>query len=148
MAKEVAGLIKLQIKGGAANPSPPVGPALGAKGVNIMEFCKQFNARTQDQAGKLIPVIITVYRDKSFEFIIKSPPVAVQLMEAANLQKGSPEPNRNKVGSVSWDQVKSIAEVKMNDLNCFTLESAMKMVAGTARSMGITVAGTPPFSGD
>jgi large subunit ribosomal protein L11 len=148
MAKEVAGLIKLQIKGGAANPSPPVGPALGAKGVNIMEFCKQFNARTQEQAGKLIPVIITVYKDKTFEFIIKSPPVAVQLMEAAKLQKGSPEPNRNKVGSVTWDQVQTIAEVKMNDLNCFTLESAMKMVAGTARSMGITVAGTPPFSGD
>ncbi|MCX6272247.1 MAG: 50S ribosomal protein L11 [Bacteroidetes bacterium] len=148
MAKEVAGLIKLQIKGGAANPSPPVGPALGAKGVNIMEFCKQFNARTQESAGKLIPVIITVYKDKSFEFIIKSPPVAVQLMEAAKLQKGSPEPNRNKVGSVTWDQVQGIAEVKMNDLNCFTLESAMKMVAGTARSMGITVSGTPPFSGD
>lgn len=148
MAKEVAGLIKLQIKGGAANPSPPVGPALGAKGVNIMEFCKQFNARTQEQAGKLIPVIITVYKDKTFEFIIKSPPVAVQLMEAAKLQKGSSEPNRNKVGSVTWDQVQNIAEVKMNDLNCFTLESAMKMVAGTARSMGITVAGTPPFSGD
>ncbi|MHC1707922.1 MAG: 50S ribosomal protein L11 [Bacteroidales bacterium] len=148
MAKEVAGLIKLQIKGGAANPSPPVGPALGAKGVNIMEFCKQFNARTQEQAGKLIPVIITVYKDKTFEFIIKSPPVAVQLMEAAKLQKGSPEPNRNKVGSVTWEQVQSIAEVKMNDLNCFTIESAMKMVAGTARSMGLTVAGTPPFSGD
>ncbi len=148
MAKEVAGLIKLQIKGGAANPSPPVGPALGAKGVNIMEFCKQFNARTQDNAGKLIPVIITVYRDKTFDFIIKSPPVAVQLMEAAKLQKGSPEPNRNKVGTVTWEQVQAIAEVKMNDLNCFTLESAMSMVAGTARSMGINVSGTPPISGD
>lgn len=148
MAKEVSGIIKLQIKGGAANPSPPVGPALGAKGVNIMEFCKQFNARTQDKGGKLIPVIITVYRDKSFDFILKTPPVAVQLMEATKLQKGSPEPNRNKVASVSWEVVKRIAEDKMPDLNAFTLESAMKMVAGTARSMGITVAGTPPFSGD
>jgi len=145
MAKEVAGLIKLQIKGGAANPSPPVGPALGAKGVNIMEFCKQFNARTQDKAGKVIPVIITVYRDKSFDFIIKTPPVAVQLMEAVKLQKGSAEPNRMKVGSVSWDQVKRIAEDKMTDLNAFTVESAMKMVAGTARSMGINVTGTAPF---
>ncbi|MFH1297764.1 MAG: 50S ribosomal protein L11 [Bacteroidota bacterium] len=146
MAKEVAGLIKLQIKGGAANPSPPVGPALGAKGVNIMEFCKQFNARTQDKGGKIIPVIITVYRDKSFDFIIKTPPVAVQLMEAVKLQKGSPEPNRAKVGSVSWDQVKRIAEDKMPDLNAFTVESAMKMVAGTARSMGINVSGTAPFN--
>jgi large subunit ribosomal protein L11 len=145
MAKEVSGIIKLQIKGGAANPSPPVGPALGAKGVNIMEFCKQFNARTQDKAGKIIPVIITVYRDKSFDFILKTPPVAVQLMEATKLQKGSPEPNRNKVASVSWDQVKKIAEDKMPDLNAFTLESAMRMVAGTARSMGITVTGTQPF---
>ncbi len=145
MAKEVSGIIKLQIKGGGANPSPPVGPALGAKGVNIMEFCKQFNARTQDKAGKLIPVIITVYRDKSFDFIIKTPPVAVQLMEATKLQKGSPEPNRNKVASVSWDQVKKIAEDKMPDLNAFTLESAMRMVAGTARSMGITITGTAPF---
>ncbi|TSA29368.1 MAG: 50S ribosomal protein L11 [Bacteroidetes bacterium] len=145
MAKEVAGLIKLQIKGGAANPSPPVGPALGAKGVNIMEFCKQFNARTQDKGGKIIPVIITVYRDKSFDFIIKTPPVAVQLMEAVKLQKGSAEPNRVKIGSVTWDQVKRIAEDKMPDLNAFTIESAMMMVAGTARSMGITVTGTSPL---
>jgi large subunit ribosomal protein L11 len=145
MAKEVSGLIKLQIKGGAANPSPPVGPALGAKGVNIMEFCKQFNARTQDKAGKLIPVIITVYKDKSFEFIIKTPPVAVQLMEACKIPKGSPEPNRNKVSTISWEQVKSIAENKMSDLNAFTLESAMRMVAGTARSMGIKVKGDAPF---
>jgi large subunit ribosomal protein L11 len=141
MAKEVSGIIKLQIKGGAANPSPPVGPALGAKGVNIMEFCKQFNARTQDKAGKLIPVIITVYKDKSFNFITKTPPVAVQLLEATKLQKGSPEPNRNKVASVSWEQVQKIAEEKMTDLNAFTVESAMKMVAGTARSMGITITG-------
>jgi len=145
MAKEVSGLIKLQIKGGQANPSPPVGPALGSKGVNIMEFCKQFNARTQDSMGKVIPVIITVYKDKSFDFIIKTPPVAVQLLEATKLKSGSPEPNRNKVGSVSWDQVKQIAESKMADLNAFTLESAMKMVAGTARSMGITVKGNQPF---
>ena len=141
MAKEVSGIIKLQIKGGAANPSHPVGPALGAKGVNIMEFCKQFNARTQDQVGKLIPVIITVYKDKSFNFITKTPPVAVQLLEATKLQKGSPEPNRNKVASVSWEQVQKIAEEKMTDLNAFTVESAMKMVAGTARSMGITITG-------
>jgi large subunit ribosomal protein L11 len=146
MAKEVAGLIKLQIKGGAANPSPPVGPALGAKGVNIMQFCKQFNGRTQDQAGKVLPVIITVYADKSFDFIIKQPPVAVQLLDAAKLKKGSPESHIVKVGSVSWDQVKGIAEGKMSDLNCFTVESAMKMVAGTARSMGITVKGTLPFN--
>lgn len=145
MAKEVAGLIKLQIKGGAANPSPPVGPALGAKGVNIMQFCKQFNGRTQDQAGKLLPVIITVYGDKSFDFIIKQPPVAVQLLESAKLQKGSPEPHVNKVGSVTWEQVKQVAEGKMSDLNCFTVESAMRMVAGTARSMGITVKGKSPF---
>jgi large subunit ribosomal protein L11 len=144
MAKEVSGIIKLQIKAGSANPSPPVGPALGAKGVNIMEFCKQFNARTQDKGGKLIPVIITVYRDKSFDFIIKTPPVAVQLLEATKLQKGSPEPNRNKIGAVSWEQVQKIAEEKMTDLNAFTIESAMKMVAGTARSMGITVSGEPP----
>ena len=141
MAKEVAGLIKLQIKGGAANPSPPVGPALGSKGVNTMEFCKQFNARTQDQAGKVIPVIITVYKDKSFDFITKTPPVAVQLMEATKVQKGSAEPNRNKVAKVSWDQVRQIAESKMSDMNCFTVEEAMSMVAGTARSMGITVFG-------
>lgn len=144
MAKEVAGLIKLQIKGGAANPSPPVGPALGSKGVNIMEFCKQFNARTQDKAGKVIPVIITVYNDKSFDFVTKTPPVAVQIIEASKAKKGSPEPNRNKVASISWAQVKTIAEDKMQDLNCFTLESAMKMVAGTARSMGITVTGAFP----
>jgi len=146
MAKEVAGLIKLQIKGGAANPSPPVGPALGSKGVNIMEFCKQFNARTQDQAGKVIPVIITVYKDKSFDFIVKTPPVAIQVMEVAKLQKGSAEPNRNKVSTITWDQVREIAEGKMTDLNCFTVESAMSMVAGTARSMGVNVkGGTNPF---
>ncbi|MHC1732434.1 MAG: 50S ribosomal protein L11 [Bacteroidales bacterium] len=144
MAKEVAGLIKLQIKGGAANPSPPVGPALGSKGVNIMEFCKQFNARTQDKAGKVIPVIITVYNDKTFEFVTKTPPVAVQLIEASKAKKGSAEPNRAKVASITWNQVKTIAEDKMQDLNCFTLESAMKMVAGTARSMGITVTGAFP----
>jgi large subunit ribosomal protein L11 len=144
MAKEVAGMIKLQIKGAAANPSPPVGPALGSKGVNIMEFCKQFNARTQDQAGKLLPVIITVYRDKSFDFVIKHPPVAVQLMEMAKVTKGSPESNRNKVGTVTWDQVRTIAEDKMVDMNCFTIESAITMVAGTARSMGLTIKGESP----
>lgn len=144
MAKEVAAYIKLQIKGGAANPSPPVGPALGSKGVNIMEFCKQFNARTQDQAGKVIPVIISVYKDKSFDFILKTPPVAVQLMEVAKLKKGSSEPNRSKVASVTWEQIQEIATGKMVDLNCFTVESAMKMVAGTARSMGITVKGEFP----
>jgi large subunit ribosomal protein L11 len=144
MAKEVEGLIKLQIKGGAANPSPPVGPALGAKGVNIMEFCKQFNARTQENAGKLLPVIITVYKDKSFDFIIKKPPVAVQILEAAKLKSGSGEPNRKKVATITWDQVKSIAEDKMPDLNAFTVESAMKMVAGTARSMGVIVKGEFP----
>lgn len=144
MAKEVSGLIKLQIRGGAANPSPPVGPALGAKGVNIMEFCKQFNGRTQDKAGKVLPVVITVYSDKSFDFVIKTPPAAVQLLEAAKLKGGSPESNRQKVGSVTWDQVKTIAEDKMPDLNCFKIESAMKMVAGTARSMGINVKGTFP----
>lgn len=144
MAKVVAGLIKLQIRGGAANPSPPVGPALGAKGVNIMEFCKQFNARTQDRAGKVIPVIITVYSDKSFDFVTKTPPVAVQLLEMAKLKSGSAESNRIKVASVSWDQVKTIAQEKMQDLNAFTVESAMKMVAGTARSMGITVKGKFP----
>ncbi len=146
MAKEIETFIKLQIKGGAANPSPPVGPALGSKGLNIMEFCKQFNARTQDKAGKVLPVIITVYNDKSFDFIVKTPPAAVQLMEAAKLQKGSPEPNRNKVGQVTWEQVKSIAQDKMVDLNCFTLESAIKMIAGTARSLGINIVGTPPFN--
>src|SRR5680860_626961 len=142
MAKEIAGLIKLQIKGGAANPSPPVGPALGAKGVNIMQFCKQFNGRTQDQAGKVLPVIITVYADKSFDFIIKQPPVAIQLLDTVKLKSGSAEPHIAKVGAVTWEQVKQIAEIKMVDLNCFTVESAMKMVAGTARSMGITVKGT------
>jgi large subunit ribosomal protein L11 len=146
MAKEVAGIIKLQIRGGAANPSPPVGPALGSKGVNIMDFCKQFNARTQDKAGKVIPVVITVYTDKSFEFVTKTPPVAVQLLEVAKAKQGSQEPNRVKVATVSWDQIKSIANEKMEDLNCFTLESAMKMVAGTARSMGIAVKGEFPVN--
>ena len=145
MAKEVAGLIKLQIRGGAANPAPPVGPALGAKGVNIMEFCKQFNGRTQDKAGRDCPVVITVYSDKSFEFVIKTPPAAVQLMETAKIKGGSPEPNRIKKGKVTWDQVRAIAEDKMPDLNCFTVESAMKMVAGTARSMGLRVEGPAPF---
>lgn len=145
MAKEVAGLIKLQVRGGSANPSPPVGPALGAKGVNIMEFCKQFNARTQDKAGKVLPVVITVFGDKSFDFIIKTPPAAVQLLEAAKLKKGSPESNRTKVASVSWDQVQAIAEDKMPDLNCFKIESAMSMVAGTARSIGLTISGERPF---
>jgi large subunit ribosomal protein L11 len=145
MAKEVSGLIKLQVRGGAANPSPPVGPALGAKGVNIMEFCKQFNARTQDKAGKILPVAITVYSDKSFDFIIKTPPAAIQLLEAAKLKSGSPQSNIQKVGSVNWDQVKAIAEDKMPDLNAFTIESAMSMVAGTARSMGITIKGARPF---
>jgi len=145
MAKEVDGFIKLQVKGGQANPAPPVGPALGAKGVNIMEFCKRFNAQTQDQQGKVLPVVISVFKDKSFSFIIKTPPAAVQLLEAAKLKKGSPESNRTKVGSVTWDQVKEIAENKMEDLNAFTVESGMKMVAGTARSMGINVKGTPPW---
>ena len=144
MAKEVAAFIKLQIKGGAANPSPPVGPALGSKGVNIMDFCKQFNARTQDKAGKVLPVIITVYSDKSFDFVIKQPPVAVQLKEAAKIQSGSAEPNRKKVAKVSWDQIREIAQDKMTDMNCFTLEAAMRMVAGTARSMGIDVDGEFP----
>jgi len=144
MAKEVTGFIKLQIKGGAANPAPPVGPALGSKGLNIMDFCKQFNAATQSQAGKILPVVITVFSDKSFSFVVKQPPVAVSLKEAAKIQKGSGEPNRNKVASVTWDQVKTIAEGKMSDLNCFTLKSAMKMVAGTARSMGIKVTGEFP----
>jgi large subunit ribosomal protein L11 len=145
MAKEVAALIKLQIKGGAANPSPPVGPALGAKGVNIMEFCKQFNARTQDKPGKVLPAVITVYTDKSFDFVIKTPPAAVQIVEAAKIKGGSGVPHSNKVGSITWDQVKAIAEDKMPDLNCFSLESAMSMVAGTARSMGVTVSGDKPF---
>ncbi len=145
MAKEVEALIKLQIKAGAANPSPPVGPALGSKGVNIMDFCKQFNARTQDQAGKIIPVIIQVYGDKSFDFITKQPPVAVQLLEAAKIKSGSAQPNRKKVASLSWDKVREIAEGKMSDLNAFEVEKAMSMVAGTARSMGITVDGEKPF---
>ncbi|HUR31742.1 MAG TPA: 50S ribosomal protein L11 [Saprospiraceae bacterium] len=144
MAKEIETFIKLQVKGGAANPAPPVGPALGSKGVNIMEFCKRFNARTQDQPGKLIPVIITVYKDKSFEFELKTAPAAVQLLEASKVKSGSAEPNRKKVGSVTWDQVRAIAENKMQDLNAFTVESAINMVAGTARSMGLTVTGTPP----
>ncbi|WP_257666233.1 50S ribosomal protein L11 [Parapedobacter tibetensis] len=146
MAKEVSALVKLQVKGGAANPSPPVGPALGAKGVNIMEFCKQFNARTQDKPGKVLPVVITVYSDKSFDFIIKTPPVAVQLIEASGLKGGSGEPNRRKVGSVTWEQVETIAKDKMPDLNAFTVESAMRMIAGTARSMGITVNGNAPWN--
>lgn len=145
MAKEITGIIKLQIKGGAANPSPPVGPALGAKGVNIMEFCKQFNARTQNSAGKLIPVIITVFKDKSFTFIVKTPPVAVQLLEVAKVKKGSAEPNRAKIASITWEQVQAIAEAKMTDLNAFTIDSAMSMVAGTARSMGITIKGKSPI---
>ena len=145
MAKEVETFIKLQVRGGAANPAPPVGPALGAKGVNIMEFCKRFNAATQDSQGKILPVVITVYKDKSFDFVIKTPPAAVQLLEAAKLKGGSKESNRNKVGKVTWDQVRAIAENKMPDLNAFTVESGMKMVAGTARSMGITVEGTPPW---
>jgi large subunit ribosomal protein L11 len=141
MAKEITGYVKLQCKGGQANPAPPIGPALGSKGVNIMEFCKQFNARTQDKMGKVLPVLLTVFADKSFEFVIKTPPAAVQLMEASKIQKGSKESNRIKVGKVSWDQVKTIAEDKMADLNCFTIESAMRMVAGTARSMGLNVEG-------
>ena len=144
MAKEIIGLIKLQVRGGTANPSPPVGPALGAKGVNIMDFCKQFNARTQDRQGKLLPTVITVYADKSFDFVIKTPPAAVQLLEAAKVKKGSSESNRVKVAKVTWEQVQSIAEDKMKDLNAFTIESAMKMVAGTARSMGITITGNFP----
>lgn len=145
MAKEIAKIVKLQVRGGAANPSPPVGPALGAAGVNIMEFCKQFNGRTQEKAGKVLPVSITVYKDKSFDFVIKTPPAAVQLMEAAKLKKGSPESNRIKVGTVTWEQVRTIAEDKMPDLNCFSSESAMKVVAGTARSMGLNVSGDSPF---
>ena len=144
MAKEVAGLIKLQIKGGAANPSPPVGPALGSKGINIMDFCKAFNARTQDRAGKVLPVVITYYTDKSYDFIVKTPPVAVQLMEAAKIKSGSAEPNSKKVAEITWEQVRTIAQDKMPDLNCFTVESAMTLVAGTARSMGITVKGEFP----
>lgn len=146
MAKEIAGYLKLQVKGGQANPSPPVGPALGAKGLNIMEFCKQFNGRTQDKMGQVIPVLITIFGDKSFEFVIKTPPAPVMLLEASKQKKGSDEPNRVKVGSVTWDQVKTIAEVKMPDLNAFTIESAMKMVAGTARSMGLRVTGKAPWN--
>lgn len=146
MAKEITGYLKLQVKGGQANPSPPVGPALGAKGLNIMEFCKQFNGRSQDKMGQVLPVLITIYSDKSFDFVIKTPPAPVMLLEASKQKKGSAEPNRIKVGSVSWDQVKEIAEVKMPDLNAFTIESAMKMVAGTARSMGLRVTGTAPWN--
>ena len=145
MAKEIIGYLKLQIRGGQANPSPPVGPALGSKGLNIMEFCKQFNARTQDKMGQVLPVVISIYGDKSFDFVIKTPPAAVLLLEASKLKKGSPEPNRMKVGSVTWDQVKSIAEIKMTDLNAMKIESAMKMVAGTARSMGLKVTGKAPW---
>lgn len=148
MAKEIEGFIKLQVRGGAANPSPPVGPALGAKGVNIMEFCKRFNAKSEESRGKLLPVVVTVYSDKSFDFVIKTPPAAVQLMEAAKLKKGSPESNRQKVGKVTWDQVRAIAEDKMPDLNAFTVESGMKMVAGTARSMGLIVTGPAPWDAE
>jgi len=146
MAKEIIGYLKLQIRGGAANPSPPVGPALGSKGLNIMDFCKQFNARTQEKQGQVLPVLVTIYADKSFDFVIKTPPAAVLILEAAKKKKGSQEPNRNKVGSVTWDQVKAIAETKMPDLNAFKVESAMRMVAGTARSMGVKVTGTAPWS--
>lgn len=146
MAKEIDGFIKLQVRGGSANPAPPVGPALGAKGVNIMEFCKRFNADTQDRAGQVLPVVITVYKDKSFTYLIKTPPAAVQILQAANLKSGSAESNRNKVGSVTWDQLRTIAESKMVDLNCFQVESGMRMMAGTARSMGVNVTGTPPWA--
>ncbi|GEO02450.1 50S ribosomal protein L11 [Adhaeribacter aerolatus] len=146
MAKEIRGYLKLQVKGGAANPSPPIGPALGSKGLNIMEFCKQFNARTQDKAGQVCPVLITIYTDKSFDFVVKTPPAPVLLMDAAKIKSGSKEPNRNKVGSVTWDQIREIAEIKMPDLNAFKVESAMKLIAGTARSMGITVSGKAPWS--
>jgi len=145
MAKEITGYLKLQVKGGQANPAPPIGPALGSKGLNIMDFCKQFNARTQDKQGQVLPILLTIYNDKSFDFVIKTPPAAVLIMDAAKKPKGSAEPNRVKVGSITWDQVKTIAETKMPDLNAFKIESAMKMVAGTARSMGITVSGTPPW---
>jgi large subunit ribosomal protein L11 len=146
MAKEIIGYLKLQVKGGAANPAPPIGPALGSKGLNIMDFCKQFNARTQDKPGQVLPVLISIYNDKSFDFVIKTPPAAILILDAAKKQKGSAEPNRTKVGSITWDQVKTIAETKMPDLNAFKIESAMKMVAGTARSLGITVSGTPPWA--
>lgn len=145
MAKDIAGYVKLQVKGGQANPSPPIGPALGSKGLNIMEFCKQFNARTQDKMGMVLPVVITYFTDKSFEFAIKTPPAAIMLLEATKIKTGSDQPNRKKVGSVTWDQVKTIAETKMPDLNCFTVESAMKMIAGTAKNMGITITGNAPF---
>ena len=145
MAKEIAGFVKIQAKGGQANPSPPIGPALGSKGLNIMEFCKQFNARTQDKMGQIVPVLITYYTDKSFDFVIKTQPAAVMLLEAAKVKTGSDQPNRKKVGSVTWEQVRAIAETKMPDLNCFTVESAMKMVAGTAANMGLTISGTAPF---
>jgi large subunit ribosomal protein L11 len=145
MAKEIIGYLKLQVKGGSANPAPPIGPALGSKGLNIMDFCKQFNARTQDKQGQVLPVLISIFNDKTFDFVIKTPPAAVLILDAAKKQKGSAEPNRQKVGSITWDQVKTIAETKMPDLNAFRVESAMKMVAGTARSMGITVSGTPPW---
>ncbi|TAH18376.1 MAG: 50S ribosomal protein L11 [Cytophagales bacterium] len=145
MAKEITGYVKLQVKGAAANPAPPIGPALGSKGLNIMEFCKQFNARTQDKAGQVVPVVITVYSDKTFEFVLKTPPAAVLILEAAKVKSGSASPNRNKVGSLTWEQVQKIAETKMPDLNCFTMESAMKMVAGSARSMGVTVTGKAPW---
>jgi len=145
MAKQIIGYLKLQVKGGQANPAPPIGPALGSKGLNIMDFCKQFNGRTQDKPGQILPVLITIYNDKSFDFVIKTPPAAVLILDAAKKQKGSAEPNRAKIGSISWDQVKNIAETKMPDLNAFKVESAMKMVAGTARSMGVTISGTPPW---
>ena len=145
MAKQITGYLKLQVKGGQANPAPPIGPALGSKGLNIMDFCKQFNARTQDKPGQILPVLITIYNDKSFDFVIKTPPAAVLILDAAKKQKGSAEPNRTKVGSITWDQVKTIAETKMPDLNAFRVDAAMKMVAGTARSLGITVSGTPPW---
>ena len=145
MAKQITGYLKLQVKGGQANPAPPIGPALGSKGLNIMDFCKQFNARTQDKPGQILPVLITIYNDKSFDFVIKTPPAAVLILDAAKKQKGSAEPNRTKVGSITWAQVQTIAETKMPDLNAFKVESAMKMVAGTARSLGITVSGTPPW---
>ncbi|HEY8935397.1 MAG TPA: 50S ribosomal protein L11 [Cyclobacteriaceae bacterium] len=145
MAKQIIGYLKLQVKGGQANPAPPIGPALGSKGLNIMDFCKQFNGRTQDKQGQILPVLISIYNDKSFDFVIKTPPAAVLILDAAKKQKGSAEPNRSKIGSITWDQVKTIAETKMPDLNAFKVESAMKMVAGTARSMGVTVSGTPPW---
>ena len=146
MAKEIEVFIKLQVKGGQANPAPPIGPALGSKGVNIMEFCKRFNAESQDRMGKILPVIITVYKDKTFDFVVKTPPAAIQLMEASGIKLGSAQPNRNKVGSVTWDQVRTIAEGKMSDLNCFTIESGIKMIAGTARSMGLTITGDSPLA--